>query len=243
MLGTSAASVSAGTTHYLEWDITFGNSATYEVWLDATSILNGTGDIQATANARATGFALIAGRVVGASVVFTVDDLYLFETTGSTNNAILLTNPRVETTVPAADSATAFLFGAGVLGASAAYQGVTATNAPGANQFFLRKYTPTANCTLNSVAIVPGATSGTAKFKAVGYADSAGAPSSLLSSGTEVVGCTSGSTLTGALITPQSLTVGPWRTASTTRPSRSFPVVTKTNRALKPSAPLIGCTR
>jgi len=58
------------------------------------------------------------------------------------------------------------------------------------------------------VAIVPGATSGTAKFKAVAYADSAGAPGSLLSSGTEVVGCTSGSTLTGALITPQSLTAG-----------------------------------
>ncbi len=48
----------------------------------------------------------------------------------------------------------------------------------------------------------------TTKFKAVAYADSAGAPGSLLSSGTEVVGCTSGSTLTGALITPQSLTAG-----------------------------------
>jgi len=56
--------------------------------------------------------------------------------------------------------------------------------------------------------LVSSATSGTAKFKAVVYADSAGAPGSLLSSGTEVVGCTSGSTLTGALITPQSLTAG-----------------------------------
>ncbi len=54
----------------------------------------------------------------------------------------------------------------------------------------------------------PGATSETAKFKAVAYADSTGAPGSLLSSGTEVVGCTSGSTLTGALVTPQSLTAG-----------------------------------
>ena len=208
VLGTSGASVSAGTTHYLEWDITFGNSASYQLWLDGTSILSGTGYTQATANARATGFSLIAGRVVGASVVFTVDDLYLFDTTGSTNNAVLLTNPRVETTVPTADSAAAFLFGAGVLGAAAAYQGVTTTNAPGANQLFLRKYTPKADCTLNSLAIVPGATSGTAKFKAVAYADSAGAPGSLLSSGTEVVGCTSGSTLTAALITPQSLTAG-----------------------------------
>jgi hypothetical protein len=110
--------------------------------------------------------------------------------------------------VPTGDSATAFLFGAGVLGAAAAYQGVVATNAPGANQLFLRKYTPSADCTLNSVAIVPGATSGTARFKAVAYADSADVPGSLLSSGTEVVGCASGSTLTGALITSQSLTAG-----------------------------------
>ncbi len=88
VLGTSAASVSASTTHYLEWDITFGNSTSYELWLHGTSILSGTGDTQATANARATGFSLIAGHVVGASVVFTVDDLYLFDTTRSTNNAV-----------------------------------------------------------------------------------------------------------------------------------------------------------
>ena len=68
MLGSSAASVSAGTTHYLEWDITFGISATYQLCLDGTSILTGTGDTQATANARATGFSLIAGRVVGIDV-------------------------------------------------------------------------------------------------------------------------------------------------------------------------------
>ncbi len=69
-------------------------------------------------------------------------------------------HPKVETTVPTGDSATAFLLGAGVLGAVAAYQGFTTTNAPGANQLFLRKYTPTADCTLNSVALVPGPPAG-----------------------------------------------------------------------------------
>ena len=83
VLGTSAASVAAGTTHYLEWDITFGNAGSYQVWLDGTSILTGTGDTQATANARATGFSLIAGRVAGASVVFTVDDLSVFDAAGA----------------------------------------------------------------------------------------------------------------------------------------------------------------
>jgi hypothetical protein len=58
ILGTSTASITASTTHYLEWDITFGNSANYQLWLDGVSILSGTGDTTATVNNTISGFSL-----------------------------------------------------------------------------------------------------------------------------------------------------------------------------------------
>lgn len=119
----------------------------------------------------------------------------------------LLYNPIIETQFAASDAAVQFTPTAGVLGQD--YSATTNTNAPGANQIFLRKFTPIVNCTLASVSILPGATSAGAKFKAVVYADSAGVPNGApLSSGTEVVGTTSGTLLTGALVTPQALTAG-----------------------------------
>lgn len=212
VMTTSAASVTAGVTHYLEWDITFHNSTgAYEFWLDGVSILSASGvDTCATANNQASAVNLIAGRVVGASLVFNVDDFYLLDTSGSSNNAVLNTNPRIETQFPTGDDTTIqFTLGAAVFGHSGAYQGVTATNAPGANQVALRKYTAGVSGTLDSVKILPGATSGTAKFKAVMYADTASAPTgAALDTGTEVVGCTSGTTLNLPLTTPQSITAG-----------------------------------
>jgi hypothetical protein len=95
---------------------------------------------------------------------------------------------------------------AGVVG-TASYVG-SASNTPGANKIFLRRVQAQINCTLNSVSLYPLTTSGTAKFKAVAYADSSGVLGSLLSSGTEVVGSTNGTILVGSLVTPQSLTAG-----------------------------------
>jgi hypothetical protein len=45
---TSVVNVSAGVTYFLEWDITFGNSALYEIWLDGVSILSGNGNTVTT---------------------------------------------------------------------------------------------------------------------------------------------------------------------------------------------------
>ena len=101
-VATSGASVTVGSTHYLEWDITFGNSARYQVWLDGVSIISGTGDTTATANNNVGSFTIIG---MASSNILIFDDLYLFDTSGTTNNAVLLTSPRIETTFPTADSA------------------------------------------------------------------------------------------------------------------------------------------
>ena len=86
--------------------------AAYQVWLDGVSAFSSTGDTQPTANNYANGIAVALGAARG----LTLDDLYLFDTTGTTNNAALLTSPRIETTFPASDSAVQFAFGAGILG-------------------------------------------------------------------------------------------------------------------------------
>jgi hypothetical protein len=204
-LATSSTSVSASTTHYLEWDITFGNSAAYQVWLDGVSLFSGTGDTTATANNNANGFGFIGAS--GGGQTITVDDLYLFDSTGSTNNAVLLNSPRVETTFPVSDSAVQFAVGAGILGSNA--QRTTTTNAPTAASLILRRFTPAVAGTLNSITIMPAATSATANFRGVVYADSGGtAPGTLMSSGTQVTGVTSGTAATLPLTTPQSLSAG-----------------------------------
>jgi hypothetical protein len=204
-IATSSATITAGSTHYIEWDITFGNSAAYQVWLDGTSIFSGTGDTTSTANNTANQISF-AGQSPAGHVV-TYDDLYLFDTTGSTNNAVLLTSPRVETTFPASDSAVQFAFGAGILGSTANRAGTT--NAPAAGSLVLRRFTPSAAGTLNSITIMPGATSAGANYRGVAYADSGGtAPGTLLSSGTQVTGVTNGTAATLPLTTPQSLTAG-----------------------------------
>jgi hypothetical protein len=201
-LATSSASVSANSTHYLEWDITFGASSAYQVWLDGVSAFSGTGNTGNSATT-ATGISFITNT---SSVTIIFDDLYLFDSTGGANNAVLLTSPRVETQFPNADSSVQFGFGAAILGSAS--QRVTATNAPGANELFLRSFTPTQAGVLQSVSCIPGATSAGANFKGVAYSDNSGVPNSLLSSGSQVTGTTNGTTLTGALTTPQTLSAG-----------------------------------
>jgi hypothetical protein len=198
----TGTTVAANTTHYLEWDITLGNSAAYNVYLDGVSIISGTGDTTATANNTINGVSLQTQSAGTASV----DDLYLFDTTGTTNNAVLLTSPRIETTLPVSDSSVQFGIGASVLGGTLAR---TATNfSTAANQFYLRPFTPSRACTLNSIAINVITTSATVNLRPIVYADSSGAPGSLLSGGSTVTGITAATTVTLPLTTPQSLTAG-----------------------------------
>lgn len=209
-LGISAESVAANSVHCIEWDITIHNTTgIVKVWLDGVlTSLNLTGqNTRASANNSYNQFILPARGLNGSTSTNVYDHLYgwCYTASGGTETPAL-TNPIVETQVATGDNAIAFLFGAGVFGQ--AYQTSSATNAPGANQLALRKFTATVAGTVSSIDILPAATSATAKFKPVMYADSAGAAGALLSTGAEVVGCTSGTKLNLPLTTPQAIVAG-----------------------------------
>lgn len=206
LVAHSAESVTSGSTHVIEWSVTIDNSSgVVKVWIDGVlTTLNLTSqDTQTSANnyANRVGFAPPFSN--GATI--DADHLYEFFWLTPAGRTPLLTNPVIETQFPNADVQKQWSFGAAVLGE--AYTDGTAITGS-ANKLFLRPFTPDAGGTIQSVAMIPLTTSAGAKFKAVIYADSAGAPGSLLSSGTEVVGSTSGTALVGALTTPQTLTAG-----------------------------------
>jgi hypothetical protein len=201
VLGTSAASVTANTVHYLEWDIAFGNAAAYQLWLDGVSILSGSGDTTATANNTANGFSLNNPTV-------TWDDLYLFDATGTVNNAALLTSPRIETQLPSSDAAVQFAFGAAMLGASQARVAASSV-AITANQLRLRSVIPAANCTLTAISFVAGATaSATVNLRPVVYSSVSGVPGALLGSGSTTAGTTANTLKTMPLTSGVALSAG-----------------------------------
>lgn len=179
LVATSATAVSAGTTHYLEFDVTFADTGAYQVWLDGISVMSGTSDFKGASNAYANALAL--GAYGANSQTITIDDFYLDDGTG----AALLTSPAIETTFVSADSAVQFTPGNAMFGQ---WETLGGSSAPGANQLFLRKFTPSVGGNLASVSCIPQATSAGAKFKAVLYADSAGLPTTLLNTGAEITG-------------------------------------------------------
>lgn len=209
-IGTASSSLSNGAARYLEWDITIGASAAYQLWLDGGSVLNGNAANTrgGTSNNFVNGitFAATGPGAGGVTSSLTLDDLYIFDTTGAVNNAVLLTSPRVETQLGTADSAVQFSAGASTIGQD--YSLTTTTSAPGANTIFLRKFTPVVNMTLNSVSCLPETTSAGANFKSVLYTDSGGGPNTLVATGTQATGTTSGTKLTSAFSVGQALTGG-----------------------------------
>lgn len=201
-------SVAAGTIHYLEWDITFntGSMGGWTVWLDGVQILGGTGTTIQTANAYANVVQL--GTITGFTDfgTSTFDDFYLFDDTTSLNNSVLLSNPSVVTQFPIGDHQTQFTNDGNVFGAYAVL--TSNTYASGANTLYLAPFTPNVNCTINDVVAWTQSNNATANFKGVIYSDSTGAPHTLLSSGTQVTGCTVNTQLLMPLVTPQNLTGG-----------------------------------
>ena len=165
VIATSSVLISANVPAYIEWDLTFGTSGAYAVYLNGnpTPVLSGTGNLRAgTSNAYANGCAVGCFTYYGSCVV---DDIYLDDAIG--RSTPLLSNPVVETTFPSGDAQAQWSAGATIIGTD--NSATASTNAPGANQLFLQPFTAPANMTLNSVSCKPMATSGTAKFKPVLY--------------------------------------------------------------------------
>lgn len=200
VIATSSVSVSADSVHFLEWDLTFSNTGAYQVWLDGISVLSGTADLTATANAFANVFQISSGQNIS------WDDIYLFDTSGTRNNAVLLTAPRVETTFVASDSAVQFTAGAATVGGSLPRNGVSANF--NANAWYVRSITPTQNCSLVSLGILAFSGNGAIQTRPIVYSDSAGSPGSLLTTGPVVVGQSAAAIMTLPLTTAQALTAG-----------------------------------
>lgn len=197
-IAIAATAITANTWHYVEWDLTFAASGTYNVYIDGVSVFSGTGNLKSSSNA-------YANQVILTGSTCNYDDMYLFDSTGSVNNAVR-GDSRVETLFPTGDASVAFTPSAATIGAYYSLSGSTSYWSSG--QLFLRKYQAPVSGTLNSISIMPATSSSGANFKPAIYADNSGSPGTLLSSGSQVTGCTSGTALTMNLTTPQSLTVG-----------------------------------
>ncbi len=203
-IATSAVTISSNSTHYLEADITFGNSAAYNIYLDGVSILSGTGDTTTTANNTANSVAF--GAVVTNSG-WSIDDIYIFDTTGSFCNAVLNTNPVVDTQLPTVDHAVQFAPTSTVIGQAESYTGGAAIST-GANTIYLVPITPSENLTLNSVSLMPAASNGAAKYRSVLYTGASVPTGAPVATGSEVVGATSGTELSLPFGSGQALTSG-----------------------------------
>ncbi|MDE3037008.1 MAG: hypothetical protein KGJ21_00925 [Pseudomonadota bacterium] len=201
-IAITSTAITAGSWHYVEWDLTFASSGAYTIWLDGVQVFTGTGNLKSSGNSYANTVTLY-GSSSGAGGNF--DDMYLFDSTGSANNA-QRGDSRVETLFPTGDASVAFSPSQGAIGAYYSLQGLSGFMS--ANILFLRKFTAPVSGTLNSVSVIPLTTSTGANFKPAVYADNSGSPGTLLSGGSTVTGCTAGTALTLPLTTPQSLTAG-----------------------------------
>lgn len=197
-IAITTTSITANTWHYIEWDLSFSSSGSYTVYLDGVSVLSGTGNLKSSSNSYANQVYL-----TGNTIAF--DDMYVFDSTGSVNNAVR-GDSRVETLFPNADASVAFTPSQGAIGAY--YNLNSSTSFMSANQLYLRKFTAPVSGTLNSVSLMPSTSSAGINFKPAVYADSSGSPGSLLSSGPQVTGATGGTAVTMNLTTPQTLTAG-----------------------------------
>lgn len=210
LLGTSPETLTAGSTHCIEWDITFHSSAgIIKIWIDGALSFSLTGqNTIATANAYFNTFGLAVGKVNGVNAQMTIDHLYCYCYTASGGSETPhLTNPIIYTDFPSSDDTSDFVPLATILG-SQEMRTTSVVGGFGTNQMYLRAFTPSTNVTLNNVNIMGNVTSSTAKNKAVLYANSGGAPGALIASGTEVVAQTGSTQLTLSFATGQALTAG-----------------------------------
>lgn len=210
IIATTVQSVAANSVHVYAWKLTISNTiGIIKIYIDGvvTSIdLTGQNTRGGSSNNYLNTRRIFQGISGGDPAKITWQHFNEQLSTSANSDLPYLDNPLVNTDWPTSDSSVQFTPASSVLGQD--YSITAGTNAPGANQLALRKFTPVQNCTINSVNIFPSATSAGAKLKGVIYSDSAGSPNALLSSGTEVTGLTAATVATLPLVTPQALTSG-----------------------------------
>ncbi len=206
LLDTSLSSLAGNTEHYIEFDITFGvgNAGGWTVWLDGVQAMQGVGTTVVSANSYAN-VVMLATALQFTTAAF--DDVYIFDDTTTFNNAVLLSNPVVLTDVPIAASQTQFANDGNAIGNTNSTLSGSASIS--ANSLILTPVTPAVACNAASVAIqLNSGNDPTAQFRAVIYADNAGAPGALLASGNDSIGFTSNELLILPLATQPALVAG-----------------------------------
>lgn len=113
--------------------------------------------------------------------------------------------PYVDTDYPTGDDSTAGTIPGSLLGSNA-HNGTTASST--ANILRLYPVVAETSGNLASVSLMVGTSSAGAKFKAVIYADSAGAPAALVATGNEVVGVVDSVVATSAFGSPPAVMAG-----------------------------------
>lgn len=210
IIATSLQSVTAGGINCIEYDITIHNTTgIIKVWLNGVlTSLNLTGQNTRSSANNYYNQVWISGRAgSGFLTDTTFDHMYSWCYTSSGGSETpALTNPIVETQFGTSDDSSNWNVGAHAI--QDKYYYVSTTDAPGANQIALRRVVADATGNIDSLRMIPAGTSATAKFKAVLYADSSSAPGSLIATGTEVTGCTSGTALSLPFASGQAVTSG-----------------------------------
>ena len=203
---SAAGRLLVGSVHHIEFDITIGTSAAVAMYVDTILVASGTGNTRAgTANSYVN--YLFITNAFPPTADWLIDDFYILDANGTTNNAPLQTAPRIDTAFPSSDTSVQFGFGAGQLGASK-YKTASAAATSTANSIILMPVRPLINCTINSISIFGIVTNASQNLRGVIYNDSAGTPNALMSSGTTVVGVTANTVMTLPLTTPQNLVAG-----------------------------------
>ena len=211
-LGLSSESVSSFEAFSLAASIVIDNTAgSVVVELNGHEVINLAGvDTQQTLTAAADAVEVWCrgtnsqlAPALNRGTWITLDHMYVH---AGSDELPTLALPMVETQFPNADDSIDFAAGSAVLGPTHGVDGES--NAPGANQLALRRYTPDADGQLDEVWLLPAATSAAAKFTPAVYADSAGVPGVLLVSGPEVTGCLANVLLPMPLSAGEAVTAG-----------------------------------
>ena len=201
ILYQSNVQITANTTHYLEWDVSIGPTATYSIWLDGALVHTGTANTQQSSNAYMNTVQLS----INIAANFIVDDFYLFSASGASNNSALLSNPRVETDYPIGDHQTQFTNIYNIVG----YPMTNDSRTSIANNYmYLIPFTPNVACGLSAVHVLPTVSDTGAEFIPVLYSDLSGAPNSLLASGAISTGATSGLVTSFSMASTYNMSAG-----------------------------------
>lgn len=196
---TGAGVIVAGVTHYLEWNIVFGSSASYTIYLDGISVLSGTGDTIETANSYATIINILGNNCIW-------DDFYVVINDGLHTTAPLLTNPQIITNSPTGDQQTQMNNNGNILGYDTfiyEYQGSFPND-----QLTLMEVIAPVNCSISSLSFKPNTSYPSGNYVPVLYGQSGLFPGSLLATGYPALGAVANVNLHLVFSSPYSLIAG-----------------------------------